>query len=166
MVPYDLAAGRPRRLTDAERAFLARWADTADTADTPDTPDEPPPAGANGSNGTEPSADDGRVPGRARWTARWVPAGRRPHCARRAPGERTGGPDHGGGRRTGPAPLLHIPEAAQRDDLAAFTARVVQLDGTSVVRLRAAPGQVVAWASTPYEVLATRAVHGEIGRPT
>ncbi|HEX4249264.1 MAG TPA: thioesterase family protein [Pseudonocardia sp.] len=36
MVPYDLAAGRPRRLTDAERAFLARWADT---------PDEQPPAG-------------------------------------------------------------------------------------------------------------------------
>ena len=56
MVPYDLAAGRPRRLTDAERAFLARWADTADT---PDTPDEPPPGRGNGSNGTEPSADDG-----------------------------------------------------------------------------------------------------------
>jgi acyl-CoA thioester hydrolase len=29
MVPYDLAAGRPRRLTDAERAFLARWEDDA-----------------------------------------------------------------------------------------------------------------------------------------
>jgi len=71
-------------------------------------------------------------------------------------------PTTAGERRTGPAPLLHIPEAAQRDDLAAFTARVVQLDGTSVVRLRAAPGQVVAWASTPFEVLATRAVHGEI----
>ena len=28
MVPYDLAAGRPRRLTDTERAFLAHWADT------------------------------------------------------------------------------------------------------------------------------------------
>lgn len=27
MVPYDLAAGRPRRLTDAERGFLARWTD-------------------------------------------------------------------------------------------------------------------------------------------
>jgi hypothetical protein len=65
----------------------------------------------------------------------------------------------------GPAPVLHIPEAAQRDDLAAFTARVVQLDGTSVVRLRGAPGQVVAWASTPFEVLATRAVRGEV-RPT
>jgi acyl-CoA thioester hydrolase len=28
MVPYDLAAGRPRRLTDIERAFRAHWADT------------------------------------------------------------------------------------------------------------------------------------------
>lgn len=27
MVPYDLAAGRPRRLTADERAFLARYAD-------------------------------------------------------------------------------------------------------------------------------------------
>lgn len=27
MVPYDLAAGRPRRLTGEERAFLARWAE-------------------------------------------------------------------------------------------------------------------------------------------
>ncbi|RCW45115.1 acyl-CoA thioester hydrolase [Halopolyspora algeriensis] len=25
MVPYDLAAGRPRRLTDGEREFLAEW---------------------------------------------------------------------------------------------------------------------------------------------
>jgi hypothetical protein len=73
-------------------------------------------------------------------------------------------------RVTGPAPLLYIPEPAQRDDLAAFTARVVQLDGTSVVRLRGEPGQpgpdgqarVVAWASTPFEVVATRAVRGEV----
>jgi len=27
MVPYDLEAGRPRRLTGEERAFLAHWAD-------------------------------------------------------------------------------------------------------------------------------------------
>jgi hypothetical protein len=67
-----------------------------------------------------------------------------------------------GERVTGPAPVLHIPEVAQRDDLAAFIARVVQLDGTSVVRLRGVPGQVVAWAGTPFEVLATRAVRGEI----
>ncbi|MBA2308225.1 MAG: acyl-CoA thioesterase [Pseudonocardiales bacterium] len=25
MVPYDLASGRPRRLSDAERGFLAQW---------------------------------------------------------------------------------------------------------------------------------------------
>lgn len=28
MVPYDLAAQRPRRLTEAERAFLAEWVDS------------------------------------------------------------------------------------------------------------------------------------------
>lgn len=28
MVPFDLTAGRPRRLTDPEREFLASWADT------------------------------------------------------------------------------------------------------------------------------------------
>ncbi|MGH3656768.1 MAG: acyl-CoA thioesterase [Micromonosporaceae bacterium] len=27
LVPYDLVSRRPRRLTDAERAFLARWCD-------------------------------------------------------------------------------------------------------------------------------------------
>jgi acyl-CoA thioester hydrolase len=51
MVPYDLAAGRPRRLTDAERAFLARWADTPD--------DEPAPGRDNGSSAAEPAAEDG-----------------------------------------------------------------------------------------------------------
>ena len=30
MVPYDLDKGRPRRLTERERAFLARWADEPD----------------------------------------------------------------------------------------------------------------------------------------
>ncbi len=30
LVPYDLAAGRPRRLSDAERTFLTEWRDAAD----------------------------------------------------------------------------------------------------------------------------------------
>jgi acyl-CoA thioester hydrolase len=30
LVPYDLAASRPRRLSDAERAFLTEWRDAAD----------------------------------------------------------------------------------------------------------------------------------------
>jgi acyl-CoA thioester hydrolase len=40
MVPYDLVAERPRRLTDAERVFLARWADGPDPGQA-----EPPPPG-------------------------------------------------------------------------------------------------------------------------
>lgn len=36
MVPFDLVAGRPRRLTDQERVFLAAWADGE-----PDSSDEP-----------------------------------------------------------------------------------------------------------------------------
>jgi len=60
------------------------------------------------------------------------------------------------------APLLTVPDGGERDELAGFTARVVQLDATSVVRLRAVGDQVVAWATTPFEVLATRAVHGQL----
>ena len=51
MVPYDLAAGRPRRLTEAERAFLARWADAPDTSDTPLPQDDPPGGRDNGAAG-------------------------------------------------------------------------------------------------------------------
>jgi hypothetical protein len=58
------------------------------------------------------------------------------------------------------AAVLDIPDSGRRDDLAGFIARVVQLDAASVVRLRADGEQVVAWASTPFEVLATRAVRG------
>ena len=60
------------------------------------------------------------------------------------------------------APVLHVPDGVERDELAGFVARVVQLDATSVVRLRAAEQRVVAWASTPFEVLATRAVTGQL----
>jgi hypothetical protein len=55
---------------------------------------------------------------------------------------------------------LYIPDASERSDLGAFIARVVRLDQVATVRLRAAGDTVTAWASTPFEVLATRSVHG------
>jgi hypothetical protein len=63
---------------------------------------------------------------------------------------------------SGPGSTLTIPDSDQRDELAELTARVVQLDSGSLVRLRAADQRVVAWATTPFEVLATRAVRGEL----
>lgn len=57
---------------------------------------------------------------------------------------------------------LSVPDAAERDDLGAFTARVVRLDVRSLVRLRAVDDRVVAWAATPFEVLVTRAVRGSL----
>jgi hypothetical protein len=63
---------------------------------------------------------------------------------------------------SGPGSTLTIPDGGQRDELAEFTARLVQLDPGSLVRLRAADQRVVAWATTPFEVLATRAVRGEL----
>jgi acyl-CoA thioester hydrolase len=62
MVPYDLAAGRPRRLTDIERAFLARWADTPE--EEPGRHNGSPGAGAGtGSVGTGRAAAVPRPPG-------------------------------------------------------------------------------------------------------
>jgi hypothetical protein len=62
----------------------------------------------------------------------------------------------------GPAPELYIPDRAEREDLGAFTARVVRLDPSALVRLRLRDGQVVSWAPTPFDVLVTRAVRGEL----
>ncbi|MCR3721730.1 MULTISPECIES: hypothetical protein [Prauserella salsuginis group] len=60
-------------------------------------------------------------------------------------------------------PELRIPDPADRESLGAFIARAVRLDGQAVVRLRMRrPGVLEAWASTPFEVLVTRAVEGEI----
>ncbi|MCU1685818.1 MAG: hypothetical protein JWQ81_6557 [Amycolatopsis sp.] len=61
-------------------------------------------------------------------------------------------------------PELRIPDEADRETLGAFVARAVRLDGQTFVRLRQRPGAgvVEAWVSTPFEVLATRAVAGEI----
>lgn len=57
---------------------------------------------------------------------------------------------------------LAIPDADERGDLGAFIGRVVRLDAVATVRLRAAGGVVTAWASTPFDVLATRSVHGTL----
>lgn len=65
----------------------------------------------------------------------------------------------------GSAPMLHVPDSEERDDLGSFTARVVRLDPGAFIRLRAGDGRVVAWAATPFDVLATRAVRGEL-RPS
>jgi hypothetical protein len=57
---------------------------------------------------------------------------------------------------------LRIPDPDERSDLGAFVGRVVRLDAVATVRLRAAGGIVTAWASTPFDVLATRSVHGSV----
>ena len=61
------------------------------------------------------------------------------------------------------AATLHVPDPDDRGDLGTFVGRVVRLDQTAVVRLRAtATGRVTAWASTPFDVLATRSVPGSL----
>lgn len=57
---------------------------------------------------------------------------------------------------------LRIPNAAERGDLGAFVARVVRLDPMATVRLRGVQGRVTVWASTPFDALATRTVHGTL----
>ncbi|HEY0816823.1 MAG TPA: hypothetical protein VGE11_26400 [Pseudonocardia sp.] len=60
---------------------------------------------------------------------------------------------------------LHIPDPDERGDLGAFIARVVRLDAGASARLRAGADTVTAWASTPFDVLATRTVHGVLDAP-
>jgi len=62
----------------------------------------------------------------------------------------------------GAVTALSIPDADERGDLGAFVARVVRLDPAAAARLRAGAGTVTAWASTPFDVLATRTVHGHV----
>ncbi|RCW45114.1 hypothetical protein DFQ14_10377 [Halopolyspora algeriensis] len=61
-------------------------------------------------------------------------------------------------------PELRMPEAVERDDLGAFVARAVRLDEQAVIRLRAraGTGRIDAWSATPFEVLCTRSVGGEV----
>ncbi|GAY07801.1 hypothetical protein [Pseudonocardia sp. N23] len=55
---------------------------------------------------------------------------------------------------------LTLADSAERDDLGAFTARLVRLEPTSLVRLRTRGDKLTAWAATPFDVLATRSVRG------
>ena len=57
---------------------------------------------------------------------------------------------------------LRVPDPADRNDLGAFIARVVRLDRSAVVRLRAGDGWITAWAETPFDVLVTRTVQGTL----
>ncbi|WP_277068157.1 hypothetical protein [Saccharomonospora viridis] len=58
---------------------------------------------------------------------------------------------------------LRIFDAADRESLGAFAARAVRLDGQTVVRLRRRNEKLVeAWATTPFDVLVTRTVEGEL----
>lgn len=58
---------------------------------------------------------------------------------------------------------LRVPDPADRDTLGAFVARAVRLDAQTVVRLRRrGPGVLEAWVATPFDVLVTRAVEGEV----
>ena len=57
---------------------------------------------------------------------------------------------------------LRLVDTAERDDLGAFTARVVRLDQSAAVRLRSAGGRLTAWAHTPFDVLVTRSVAGSM----
>lgn len=61
---------------------------------------------------------------------------------------------------------LRLADPAERENLAAFVARAVRLDGLASVRLRARgsaeAGVLEAWAATPFDVLATRTVHATV----
>jgi hypothetical protein len=58
---------------------------------------------------------------------------------------------------------LRVPDAGDRADLATFVARVLRLDDTAVIRLRArGADHVVAWVTTQFDVLACRVVRGEV----
>lgn len=58
---------------------------------------------------------------------------------------------------------LVFAERSERDDLGAFVARAVRLDGQTVVRLRGRDnGLIDSWVATPFDVLATRTVRGQV----
>jgi hypothetical protein len=69
----------------------------------------------------------------------------------------------------GTVTALHIADPDERGDLGAFVARVVRLDPAAAARLRAGTSlgteTVTAWATTPFDVLATRTVHGHLDPP-
>ncbi|NNH74369.1 hypothetical protein HLB23_31735 [Nocardia uniformis] len=60
-------------------------------------------------------------------------------------------------------PTLHIPDPAERENLATFISRAVRLDPAVVIRLRRRGDHYVsAWAATGFEALAVRTVVGDL----
>jgi hypothetical protein len=57
---------------------------------------------------------------------------------------------------------LRIPDPVERDDLSAFVARAVRMDGEAIVRLRSGDGRVHAWVVTPFDTLVTRSVRASV----
>ena len=57
-----------------------------------------------------------------------------------------------------------MPDQVEREDLGAFVARSVRLDGQSVIRLRnrGTTGRIDVWGATPFDALCTRSVEGEV----
>ena len=67
---------------------------------------------------------------------------------------------------TSPERGIWLQDATHREDLATFVERAMRLDDAAVIRLRQRDGgQVVAWVSTGFDVLASRVVAGSV-RPT
>jgi hypothetical protein len=60
--------------------------------------------------------------------------------------------------------VLHVPDPAERENLATFLTRAVRLDPAAVVRLRRrGEKHVAAWVATGFEALAMRTVVAELG---
>ena len=59
-------------------------------------------------------------------------------------------------------PELRIADPVEREDLGAFVARAVRLDGQAVLRLRNRPDsdRLDVWSATPFDALCTRSVQG------
>ncbi|MFE5286974.1 hypothetical protein ACFRAQ_18595 [Nocardia sp. NPDC056611] len=59
---------------------------------------------------------------------------------------------------------LHVPDPAERENLATFLIHAVRLDPAAVIRLRRRGDRFVsAWAATGFEALAVRTVVAELG---
>lgn len=68
--------------------------------------------------------------------------------------------------------MLRVGDAGDREDLGAFVARAVRMDGQTLVRLRNSPSRperpaprLQLWATTPFDALVTRSVAGVVDPP-
>ena len=71
-----------------------------------------------------------------------------------------------------PNAVIRLTDAGDREDLGAFVARAVRMDGQTLVRLRNSPSRpghaeprLQLWATTPFDSLVTRSVSGVIDPP-